>query len=213
MSAHDAPLKIEYVPVSRLRPFEGNPRTISERGLEKLQRSIEEFGFVNPILVQKGTYMVIAGHQRLKAAQEAGLTEVPVIALDMDDITAKAYNIADNRLQDESDWDFSALADLLSELDNGAVDLELTGFDHDEIERMMTWAPEPQMASLSDLQDYGEKDAETMTIVVHVGQGEELRERLKRIAEDNPDPDDIAPLGWALEQAIVAYERWKAGRS
>src|SRR5690606_23334754 len=94
-------MRIEYVSPDVLRPFEGNPRTISERGLEKLQRSVEEFGFTNPILVQRGTNMIIAGHQRLKAAKAAGLTEVPVVYLDMDDTTAKAYTIADNRLAEE----------------------------------------------------------------------------------------------------------------
>lgn len=141
MSAQKAPLRVEYVPIASLRPFDGNPRKISERGLEKLQRSIEEFGFVNPVLAQAGTRMVIAGHQRLKAAEAAGLDKVPVVFLDLDDVTAKAYNIADNRLQDEAEWDFGSLADLLAELDNGAVDLALTGFDPDEIERMMNWTP------------------------------------------------------------------------
>jgi len=129
------------VPIGKLQPLDGNPRKISEKGLEKLQRSIEEFGFVNPILAQRGTNMIIAGHQRLKAAQAAGLAEVPVVWLDMDDVTAKAYNIADNRLQDESEWDFTPLADILAELDTGAFDLTLTGFDDDELEQMMNYTP------------------------------------------------------------------------
>lgn len=141
MAAVEDRLVIEYVPINQLRPFGGNPRKISEKGLHKLKRSVEEFGFVNPILVQKGTNIIIAGHQRLKAAQAAGLTEVPVVWLDMDDVTAKAYNIADNRLQDEAEWDFTPLADLLTELDTGAFDLTLTGFDTDELERMMNYTP------------------------------------------------------------------------
>lgn len=141
MAAVEDRLGIEYVPIGKLQPFDGNPRKISEKGLEKLQRSVEEFGFVNPILAQRGTNMIIAGHQRLKAAKAAGLTEVPVVWLDMDDVTAKAYNIADNRLQDEAEWDFTPLADLLTELDTGAFDLSLTGFDTDELEQMMNYTP------------------------------------------------------------------------
>jgi len=141
MSVTDNNLIVEYVPIGKLQPLDGNPRKISEKGLEKLQRSIEEFGFVNPILAQRGTNMIIAGHQRLKAAQAAGLAEVPVVWLDMDDVTAKAYNIADNRLQDESEWDFTPLADILAELDTGAFDLTLTGFDDDELEQMMNYTP------------------------------------------------------------------------
>src|SRR5690606_24216355 len=96
----------------------------------------------NPIIAQRGTRMVIAGHQRLKAAKAAGLVEVPVVWLDVDDVTARAYNIADNRTAEEAEWEFGALADLLSELDNGAFDLALTGFDEDEIERMLNWTPD-----------------------------------------------------------------------
>ena len=142
MPAVDEKLQIVYVPVNELRPYKGNPRKISDKGLQKLQRSVEEFGFVNPVLVQKGTNMIIAGHQRLKAAQAAGLAEVPVVWLDMDDVTAKAYNIADNRLQDESEWDFTPLADLLTELDTGAFDLTLTGFDDAELAKMMNYTPD-----------------------------------------------------------------------
>lgn len=141
MAAVEDRLVIEYVPINQLRPFGGNPRKISEKGLHKLKRSVEEFGFVNPVLVQRGTNTIIAGHQRLKAAKAAGLTEVPVVWLDMDDVTAKAYSIADNRLQDEAEWDFAPLADLLAELDTGAFDLTLTGFDTDELEQMMNYTP------------------------------------------------------------------------
>lgn len=148
MPAVEGRLQIEYVRPDALRPFAGNPRKISLRGLEKLQRSVEEFGFINPIIAQRGSRMVIAGHQRLKAAQAAGLTEVPVVWLDVDDVTAKAYNLADNRLQQESEWDFAPLADLLQELDTGAIDLTLTGFDEDELRRMMEWAPEPEPGEL-----------------------------------------------------------------
>ena len=208
MPAIKGKLQIEYVSPDILRPFDGNPRTISESGLEKLQRSVEEFGFVNPILAQKGTRMVIAGHQRLKAAKAAGLTEVPVVWLDVDDVTAKAYNIADNRLAEETDWDFGPLADLLAELDNGAFDLTLTGFDEDEIERMMNWTPpQAEMGSLADLEHMGEKDTEQLTLIVHVGEAEEFRRKLKEISKDNPDVDDIAPMGWALRQVLTAYER------
>lgn len=135
-------IKISYVSPDVLRPFDGNPRSISDAGLEKLQRSIEEFGFTNPILVQRETNMVIAGHQRLKAAKAAGLLEVPVIYLDMDDSTAKAYNIADNRLAEETDWVVESLRDLLVELEDGGIDLSLTGFDETEIEEMKNWHPE-----------------------------------------------------------------------
>lgn len=145
-------LEVQYVKTEALKPFQGNPRTISEKGLEKLQTSVEAFGFTNPILAQKGTNMIIAGHQRLKAAQAAGLVEVPVIFLDMDDATAKAYNIADNKLNEDSEWDFEPLADLLLELDHVNFDLALTGFDHAEIENLMNWTPDTGQETVQEVE-------------------------------------------------------------
>jgi DNA modification methylase len=145
-----AKLNLEYCDPNSLRPFEANPRKISEKGLEKLQASVEHFGFTNPILAQKGTRTIIAGHQRLKAAMAAGLSEVPVIWLEFDDETAKAYNLADNRLNQESEWEFQALADLLSELDSGAFDITVTGFDENELEDLMTWTPQVNIDDIVD---------------------------------------------------------------
>jgi len=138
MSAQTQTLKVEYVGTKKLKPYKGNPRKIQAKGIEKLQRSIEAYGFVNPILAQRGTNMIIAGHQRLKAAEDAGLDKVPVIFLDFDDTTARAYNIADNRLNEESEWDKRLLADLLQEIDTGDLDLTITGMDTHEIEELLT---------------------------------------------------------------------------
>lgn len=126
-------LTIEYVALEHLQPYNKNPRTISPEGIKKLENSINRFGFVNPVLAQKGTGMIIAGHQRFKAAKEQGLKELPVIWLNMTAAEAQAYNLADNRLQDESDWECDLLADIFKELDDMDFDLSLTGFDDDEI--------------------------------------------------------------------------------
>lgn len=136
-------MEIEQVEVSQLRPNPQNPRQHPEKAIEKLVSSIEEYGFTNPILAQKKSKVVMAGHARLKAAEKAGLTKVPVVFLNWDDNRALAYNIADNKLQENSDWDFSALADALLELDNlPDVNLEITGFDMSEIQQIMEWTPE-----------------------------------------------------------------------
>ena len=142
MSGAKEKLKLVYVSVDDLIPFSGNPRKIRPRGLEKLQTSVENFGFVNPIIAQRDTNMIISGHQRLKAAKAAGLSQVAVIFVDFDDVTAKAYNLADNKLHDETEWDFDSLADVLGELDTGAFDLTIMGFDENELERLMTWIPD-----------------------------------------------------------------------
>ena len=128
---------IKTVKINELKPHPKNPRVHPDSAIEKLERSIKEFGWTNPILVSKDGY-ILAGHARLKAAEKAGISEVPVIYLPLEGAKAEAYLIADNRLQDETDWDYEKLKDLLQELDTGELDLELTGFDIEEIEDLMT---------------------------------------------------------------------------
>lgn len=128
-------MEIKTVKLSTLRPHPKNPRTHPESAITKLVKSVQEFGWTNPILVSKDGY-ILAGHARLKAAEKAGLKEVPVIYLPLAGDKAIAYMIADNKLQDETDWDYHDLKDLLQELDTGAFDIELTGFDMEEIEEL-----------------------------------------------------------------------------
>ena len=130
-------MEIKKVKISGLKPHPKNPRVHPDSAIEKLERSIKEFGWTNPILVSKDGY-ILAGHARLKAAEKAGIEEVPVIYLPLEGAKAEAYLIADNRLQDETDWDHEKLKDLLQDLDTGELDLEITGFDMGEIEDLMT---------------------------------------------------------------------------
>ena len=125
------------MPISELKPHPKNPRVHPDSAIDKLVRSIKEYGWTNPVLVSADGY-VLAGHARLKAAEKAGIKEVPVIYLPLEGAKAEAYLIADNRLQEETSWDYEKLKDLLQELDTGELDLELTGFDMDEIEDLMT---------------------------------------------------------------------------
>ena len=139
-------MHVEMVKVKELRPHPRNPRVHPEAAIAKLVRSIETFGFTNPVLVSADG-LILAGHARVKAAEQAGITEVPVIRLPLSGAKADAYLIADNRLQDETDWDLPSLKDLLGELDTGDFDLRLTGFDLHEIEMMMTAVHEDEAPS------------------------------------------------------------------
>lgn len=130
-------MEVKKVDIKKLKPHPKNPRVHPDSAIEKLERSIKEFGWTNPILVSADGY-ILAGHARLKAAEKAGISEVPVIYLPLEGAKAEAYLIADNRLQDETDWDLPKLKDLLQELDTGEFDIELTGFDMGEIEELMT---------------------------------------------------------------------------
>ncbi|MCJ7829172.1 MAG: ParB/Srx family N-terminal domain-containing protein [Dehalococcoidia bacterium] len=136
-SREELTVEIQSIEISKLRPHPQNPRTHPESAIDKLVKSLKEFGFTNPILISADNY-VLAGHARLKAAEKAGLKEVPVIQLPLSGSKALAYMIADNRLQEETLWDFPKLKDLLGVLDTGELDLEITGFDINEIEGLLS---------------------------------------------------------------------------
>ena len=128
-------VEIKKVLVKDLKYAPYNPRKISDEMLNKLKQSIEEFGYVEPIVVNKRTRHVVGGNQRLKALEDLGIEEVEAVFVDLDDAREKALNIALNKITGE--WDYPKLKDLLEELDTGEIDIELTGFDMVEIEDLM----------------------------------------------------------------------------
>ena len=132
-------MRIERIPIDRLIPADYNPRKDLQPGdpeYEKLKRSIEEFGFVEPLVWNKRTGRLVGGHQRLKVLKAKGIKEVEVSVVDLPENKEKALNIALNKI--EGDWDFPKLKDVLEEIDTGEFDIEITGFDTEEIERLMT---------------------------------------------------------------------------
>lgn len=126
-------LRTTYRKTSELIPYANNARTHSDGQLAKLAASIKEFGFNQPILVNSEN-VIIAGHARLEAARKAGLDEVPTITIDHLSKTAqKAYILADNRINLDSGWDDGLLKLEFDALHDEGFDLDLTGFDDDEI--------------------------------------------------------------------------------
>jgi DNA modification methylase len=134
-----SPLKIQQTPIEALKPFERNARTHSPKQIQQLAHSIQQFGFVNPVLVDNDL-RIIAGHGRIDAAQSLGMNSVPTICLDhLSEAEKRAYIIADNRLAELAGWDQEILAiefQHLSEIDL-EFDIELTGFELAEIEIMI----------------------------------------------------------------------------
>lgn len=129
--------RIELWPLDRLRPYERNARTHDSAQVTKIAASITEFGFTNPILVDSADG-IIAGHGRLMAAKELGLPEVPVIVLDhLTDAQRRAYILADNRLALDAGWDNDMLAAELADLQGEGFDLELTGFNDEELDALL----------------------------------------------------------------------------
>jgi DNA modification methylase len=129
-------------PLSRLQPYERNPRTHSAEQIAKIADSISEFGFTNPILVD-GAAGIIAGHGRLEAARRLGLEQVPVIELThLSEEQKRAYIIADNRLALDAGWDEDLLREELEALRTGGFELGLTGFGDEELAALLEAEPE-----------------------------------------------------------------------
>lgn len=117
-------LKIVQMKPADLVPYPNNPRD-NDDGVDAVANSIREFGFQQPIVVDKNN-VVIVGHTRLKAAQRLGLSKVPVVVADLSEEKANAYRLADNKTGELSRWDFSALQ---IELENIEMDMEQFGFE------------------------------------------------------------------------------------
>lgn len=131
-----ASLAIEVLPIGTIIPYARNPRR-NEHAVAKVAGSIKEFGFRQPIVVDK-EMVIIVGHTRLLAAQQLGFTHVPVhIAENLSPSQIKAYRIADNRTNEEAEWDEEMLAIELGDLKDADFDLDLTGFDPDELEELL----------------------------------------------------------------------------
>jgi ParB/RepB/Spo0J family partition protein len=149
--SHVARLRIEHVPIDSIHPWEANPRLMSEVELGKLMRSIEEFGFVEPLVVRRADNAIIGGHQRWEAAKRLGLATVPVVYVDISEREAKALNLALNRISGE--WDMEKLGALLEELQRlPDLDETLSGFSTDEIDDLLAdlerqKAPDPREES------------------------------------------------------------------
>jgi len=124
-------LKIEYINIDKLIPYINNPR-INDKAIDKVAGSIAEFGFKNPIIIDKDN-VIVAGHTRLLSARKLGLTEVPIIQVeDLTDKQIKAFRIADNKTSEFAEWDMELLKIEMEDLED-----MVTGFDDAEFDNMM----------------------------------------------------------------------------
>lgn len=148
-----APLSVRYRAIGALKPIETNPRTHSKRQIRQIARSIEEFGFVNPVLIDADD-RIIAGHGRVEAARMVGITEVPTVRIEhLSPAQLRAYVIADNRLAERAGWDKDLLALELGTISDFDIDfdLSLTGFDLAEIDLLLD--PAPGSASAGQMEE------------------------------------------------------------
>ena len=130
-------LHIQQYPLERLIPYARNARTHADEQISQIAGSIAEFGFVNPILIGDDN-VIIAGHGRLMAAQRLGLPTVPVIMLaHLSETQRRALVIADNKIAENAGWDEEMLRLELQALREADFDLDITGFDFEDIDRLL----------------------------------------------------------------------------
>lgn len=119
-------LNITYRPIKELKPYKKNAKKHNKEQVEQIANSIKEFGFTQPVIIDKHD-CVVAGHGRILGAKKAGLKQVPTVCLDeLTEEQIKAYRLVDNKLN-ESEWDYNLLDEEIEQLTN--IDMDLFGFD------------------------------------------------------------------------------------
>jgi DNA modification methylase len=130
-------MKIEIADINSIQPYINNPRKLKDSAIEKVAKSIKEFGFRQPIVVDTNRIIVV-GHTRYRASKKLGLKEVPItIAENLTQEQINAYRIADNRTNEEAEWDLELLKTEIKELELADFNLDLTGFDEDQLNNML----------------------------------------------------------------------------
>lgn len=166
-------MNVQTIKIKDLYQADYNPRVMGEEELAKLVRSIREFGFLEPVVVNQYSgreNVIVGGHQRVVAAQMAGIDEVPVVFVNLPPNKEKVLNLALNRIQ--GSWDDKKLAEILKELNKDSADIFLTGFDGTEIDDL--------------LKDFNEKKEDDFDVDKEIAEIKEPESRLGEIYQLGP---------------------------
>ena len=162
-------LKIEYIDIGKIKPYENNPRH-NEEAIPYVMNSIKEFGFKVPIILDKNN-VIIAGHTRLESAKRLGMKEVPCLyANDLSEEQIKQFRLVDNKVSEKAEWNFELLQEELEDLD---INMEDFGFDIDsEIEKEF------------ERKDLSDKEFEKYEIIIKCQNESDLEEKYKKLTEE-----------------------------
>lgn len=168
-------LNIVYKPIKELKPYKKNAKKHSKEQVEQIANSIKEFGFTQPVIIDKHN-SVVAGHGRILGAKKAGLKQVPTVCLEeLTEEQIKAYRLVDNKLN-ESEWDTELLNTELSELwDAGEVDMAMFDFD---IDSLLEEEPEEKEVKF--------KTKEKHDVVLHFKNTQEMNKAFKTLKDKYP---------------------------
>jgi ParB-like chromosome segregation protein Spo0J len=166
--------RLELIAIDKLIPYANNARTHSDEQIKKIQASIREFGFVNPVLIDKDCG-IIAGHGRVEAAKRECMTEIPCVWVEhLTEAQKKAYILADNKLAELAGWDFDLLSLELAEL----ADFDMSDFGFEII------SPDDYGEDLS-LPDGEKEPFQQMTFTLADSQVEFIKTKLNEAKENN----------------------------
>ena len=130
-------MQIEIADINSIKPYENNPRKLSDTAIEKVAMSLKEYGFRQPIVVDKDM-VIVAGHTRFRASKKLGLKNVPISIIDnLTEEQINAYRIADNRTAEESEWDNELLKMEIKELEAKDFKLDLLGFNDEQLNNIL----------------------------------------------------------------------------
>jgi ParB-like chromosome segregation protein Spo0J len=157
-------LDIQIIDIERLNPAAYNPRQDlqpGDREYEKIARSIEEFGYVEPVVWNKRTGNLVGGHQRLKVLTDKGHKQIETTVIDISEHEEKILNVALNKITGR--WDIEKLADLLTEI-NALGELDSTGFDDWELDALKMEYDHIDSLLDEDFSDYGKAERDTFVM-------------------------------------------------
>ena len=178
-------MQIKSIETNKILPYINNPR--KNLNIDKVASSIKEFGFQQPIVIDKNN-TIIVGHTRFEAAKKLGLKEVPVPIADLTETQAKAYRIADNRLNEDASWDTKLLNLEFNDLLSKEFDLDLLGFTTDEVDNLFLKTDQESDKEINENLDLAEEtlsDVKMIQLFFNQENEAKFREAVDKISKAN----------------------------
>jgi len=182
-------MDIQEIEIDKIIPYINNPR--KNLNVDKVASSIKEFGFQQPIVVDK-TNTIVVGHTRYEAAKKLGITKVPVQIADLSDTQARAYRIADNRLNQDASWDTKLLNIEFNDLLSKDYNLDSLGFTTDELDTLFLKSSEDADIGLNenieedlDLTQDTLSDVKMIQLFFNSENESKFREAINKISKEN----------------------------
>ena len=202
-------MQIVYKKITDLKKYEKNNKKHPEKQIEKIVASIKEYGFKNPVLIDKNNE-IIAGHGRTLAAERIGMQEVPCIdCSDLNTKQVKALRLMDNKSAELAEWDFDNIKAELEELKLEEFDIDLTGFEMADISGV---EDSEEYGTEFSLPDGDKAPFQQMTFTLADAQAEFIKEAIRKIKEAKPNTETFGnenSNGNALYEVVLQWEELK----